>query len=43
VSTLFIGGNKHEDEEHAQSPWGKEIMAKYGEKAKSGVIEFITE
>lgn len=43
VYSLYIGAGKFEDEEHAKSPWGREMAAKYGEKIKSGIVDFITE
>jgi len=43
VAAIYIGYGKNEDEEHAKSPWGKEMIARYGEKVKSGIIEFFTE
>lgn len=43
VHSLYIGAGQKEDDEHAQSPWGKEVLKKYGDRAKSGIVEFVTE
>jgi len=43
VHSLYIGAGQKEDNEHAQSPWGKEALSKYGDRAKNGIVEFIAE
>ena len=42
ITCLCIGKNRNEYKEQLQSPWGKELTARFGDRVKNGVIELTT-